>query len=71
MKMARINRHRRYFSGCRVGPTRPACRSWKISGDIPHPHTCGEQEWKQLKHTPVTATNAHEKKTAAYNSHHR
>jgi len=39
----------------------------EISGDIPHPRTYSEQEWKQLKHTPITATNAHEKKTAAYN----
>jgi DMSO/TMAO reductase YedYZ molybdopterin-dependent catalytic subunit len=38
----------------------------EISGDIPHPHTYSEQEWKQLKHTPISATNAHEKKTAAY-----
>ncbi len=39
----------------------------EISGDIPHPRTFSEQDWKQLKHTPVTATNAHEKKTATYN----
>ena|SRR5579871_6855872 len=39
----------------------------EISGDIPHQHTYTAQEWKQLKHTPVTATNAHEKKTATYN----
>ena len=38
----------------------------EISGDIPHPHTYSAQEWTQLKHTPVTATNAHEKKTATY-----
>lgn len=38
----------------------------EVSGDIPHPHTYSEQEWKQLKHTPVSATNSHEKKTATY-----
>src|ERR1700727_1209559 len=36
------------------------------SGDIPHPRIFNEQEWKQLKHTPISATNAHEKKTAAF-----
>jgi DMSO/TMAO reductase YedYZ molybdopterin-dependent catalytic subunit len=38
----------------------------EITGDVPHPHTYQEQEWKQLKHTSITATNAHEKKTATY-----
>src|SRR5262249_36132312 len=38
----------------------------EISGDIPHPRTFQEQEWKQLKHTSITATNSHEKKTATY-----
>lgn len=38
----------------------------KISGDVPHPRTLQEQEWKQLKHISVSATNAHEKKTATY-----
>ena len=39
----------------------------EISGDIPHPRIFTEQDWKQLKHTPISATNAHEKKTATYN----
>jgi DMSO/TMAO reductase YedYZ molybdopterin-dependent catalytic subunit len=38
----------------------------EISGDIPHPRIFTEQDWKQLKHTPISATNAHEKKTATY-----
>jgi len=38
----------------------------EISGDVPHPKTFQEQEWKQLKHVSVTATNAHDKKTATY-----
>lgn len=38
----------------------------EISGDIPHPRSFQEQEWKQLKHTSLVATDAHEKKTATY-----
>src|SRR5262245_29648755 len=38
----------------------------EISGDVPHPRTFQEQGWKQLKHISLTATNAHEKKTATY-----
>lgn len=38
----------------------------EISGDVPHPRTFQEQEWKQLKHTSLSATNTHEKKTATY-----
>ncbi len=37
-----------------------------ISGDVPHPRTYQESEWKRLKHVSVTATNAHEKKSATY-----
>ena len=38
----------------------------EIGGDVPHPRAFQEQDWKQLKHTSVSATNAHEKKTATY-----
>jgi DMSO/TMAO reductase YedYZ molybdopterin-dependent catalytic subunit len=38
----------------------------EVTGDAPHPRTYSEQEWKQIKHTSVSATNAHEKKTAVY-----
>jgi hypothetical protein len=38
----------------------------EINGDIPHPHVFQEQEWKQLKHVSLMATNAHDKKTATY-----
>lgn len=38
----------------------------EISGDISHPRTFQEQEWKQLKHVSVTATNTHDQKTATY-----
>ena len=38
----------------------------EITGDIAHPHAYQEQEWKQLKHVSVTATNNHDKKTATY-----
>lgn|GEM_PF-2745723 len=38
----------------------------EISGDIPHPQSFQEQHWKQLKHTSLSATNTHEKKTATY-----
>lgn len=38
----------------------------EISGDVPHPRTFQEQEWKGLKHISISATNEHEKKTAAY-----
>lgn len=38
----------------------------EISGDVPHPHAYQEQEWKQLKHVSVTATNNHDKKTNTY-----
>ena len=38
----------------------------EISGDVPHPRAFQEQEWKQLKHVSVSATNVHDKKTATY-----
>lgn len=38
----------------------------EITGDLTHPRSFDEQQWKQLKHTSITATNAHEKKTATY-----
>jgi DMSO/TMAO reductase YedYZ molybdopterin-dependent catalytic subunit len=38
----------------------------EISGDVPHPRTFSEQEWKALKHISVTATNMHDNKTASY-----
>jgi len=38
----------------------------EISGDVPHPRTFQEQEWKQLKHVTLSATNAHDKKTATF-----
>jgi len=38
----------------------------EISGDVPHPKVFQEQDWKQLKHVSVTATNAHDKKTATF-----
>jgi hypothetical protein len=38
----------------------------EIGGDVAHPRAFQEQEWKQLKHTSISATNAHEKKTATY-----
>jgi hypothetical protein len=38
----------------------------EITGDVPHPRTFQEQEWKQLKHVSLTATNDHEKKTATF-----
>ena len=38
----------------------------EISGDVAHPRTFQEREWKQLKHISLTATNAHEKKTATF-----
>src|SRR6266852_8360815 len=38
----------------------------EISGDVPHPRFFQEQDWKQLKHTSLSATNAHENKTATY-----
>jgi DMSO/TMAO reductase YedYZ molybdopterin-dependent catalytic subunit len=44
-----------------------AAPAWlEIGGDVPHPRTLQEQDWKQLKHTSLSATNAHEKKTATY-----
>ena len=39
----------------------------EISGNVPRPRVFHEQEWKQLRHISVSATNAHEKKTATYN----
>lgn len=38
----------------------------EISGDVPHPRTFQEQEWKQLRHVTITAANEHEKKTFTY-----
>jgi DMSO/TMAO reductase YedYZ molybdopterin-dependent catalytic subunit len=44
----------------------PAAPVLEINGDVQHPRTYQEQDWKQLKHASLTATNAHEKKTAVY-----
>src|SRR5215471_9790397 len=38
----------------------------EIMGDVQHSRTFQEQEWKQLKHVSLTATNAHDKKSATY-----
>lgn len=38
----------------------------EISGDIPRPRIFHELDWKQLKHTSLSATNTHEKKPAKY-----
>lgn len=38
----------------------------EISGDVAHPRIFHEQEWKQLRHNSLSATNLHEKKTATY-----
>jgi DMSO/TMAO reductase YedYZ molybdopterin-dependent catalytic subunit len=38
----------------------------EINGDVPRPRIFLEQDWKQLKHISLSATNAHEKKTATY-----
>ena len=38
----------------------------EITGDILHPRTFQQQEWKQLKHVTLSATNAHDKKTATF-----
>jgi DMSO/TMAO reductase YedYZ molybdopterin-dependent catalytic subunit len=38
----------------------------QIGGDVGHPRTFQEQDWKQLKHISISATNAHDKKTATY-----
>src|SRR5215471_10408324 len=38
----------------------------EIMGDVQHSRTFQEQEWKQLKHVSLTATNAHDKKTATF-----
>lgn len=38
----------------------------EITGDVPHQRTFQGQEWKELRHISVTATNAHDKTTAAY-----
>ena len=44
-----------------------AAPSWlEIAGDVSRPRTFQEQDWKQLKHTSISATNAHEKKTSTY-----
>jgi hypothetical protein len=44
-----------------------AAPSWlEIAGDVSHPRTFQEQDWKQLKHTSISVTNAHEKKTSNY-----
>jgi hypothetical protein len=38
-------------------------QAWlEISGDVPHPRTFQEQDWKQLKHVSISANNAHEKR---------
>src|SRR5258708_17733802 len=38
----------------------------EISGDVARPRAFQEQEWKQLKHVSLSATNAHEKKTSTF-----
>jgi hypothetical protein len=38
----------------------------EIGGDISHSRIFQEQEWKTLKHVSISATNAHENKTATY-----
>ncbi|HEY2914871.1 MAG TPA: molybdopterin-dependent oxidoreductase [Candidatus Angelobacter sp.] len=38
----------------------------EISGDVPHPRTFQEQEWKAIKHVTVNATNAHDKKSSTF-----
>jgi DMSO/TMAO reductase YedYZ molybdopterin-dependent catalytic subunit len=38
----------------------------EVGGDVSHPHVYQEQEWKQLKHTSIPSTNAHEKKTSTF-----
>lgn len=38
----------------------------EIAGDVPRPRSYTEQEWKQLKHTSVSASNSHDKKAATY-----
>lgn len=38
----------------------------EVTGDVPHPRTFQEQEWKQLKHVSISATNTHDKKTSTY-----
>ncbi len=38
----------------------------EISGDVAHPRIFQELDWKQLKHTSLSATNAHENKAATY-----
>jgi hypothetical protein len=38
----------------------------EITGDVPHPQVFLEQQWKQLRHISVSATNVHEKKTSTY-----
>jgi hypothetical protein len=38
----------------------------EITGDVPHSRSYQEQDWKQLKHISLSATNTHDKKTAMY-----
>jgi len=38
----------------------------EINGDVAHPLTFQEQDWKVLKHVSISASNAHEKKTAVH-----
>ncbi|HEV2991462.1 MAG TPA: molybdopterin-dependent oxidoreductase [Candidatus Angelobacter sp.] len=38
----------------------------QVSGDVSHARTFEQQDWKQLKHISISATNAHDKKTASY-----
>src|SRR5262245_39686307 len=38
----------------------------EINGDVAHPLTLQEQDWKALKHVSISASNAHEKKTAVH-----
>jgi hypothetical protein len=38
----------------------------EIAGDIPQPRTYHQDEWKALRHVSISATNAHDKKTATY-----
>jgi len=38
----------------------------EINGDVPHPRVFQEKEWVALKHSSLSATNNHEKKTSTY-----
>lgn len=38
----------------------------QITGDVAQSMSLEQQEWKQLKHVSLSATDAHEKKTSTY-----